>query len=57
MWPFRRTAVSETDKLRGGTGPKDNLVVLITSLTLLVIIGGLLLWYFGFYPGSHPHQP
>jgi hypothetical protein len=35
MWRgFRKSAVSETEKVRGGGGPLDNLVVLITSLVL-----------------------
>jgi hypothetical protein len=50
---FRRSAVSETEKVRGGTGPLDNLVVLIVSLVLLAIIGAGLLWYFGYWPGGH----
>jgi hypothetical protein len=55
MWRgFRRSAVSETEKVRGGGGPLDNLVVLITSLVLLAIIGAGLLWYFGYWPGGHP---
>jgi len=54
MWRgFRKSAVSETDKVRQGSGPLDNLVVLLTSLILLAIIGGALLWYFGYGPGSH----
>jgi hypothetical protein len=53
MWWFRRQAVSETDKLRGGTGPLDNFVVLITSLIVLAVLGAALLWYFGYLPGHH----
>jgi hypothetical protein len=35
MWRrARRPSVSETEKVRGGSRPLDNLVVLITSLTL-----------------------
>ncbi len=34
-----------TDRIRQGTGPLDNLVVLIGSLALLVAIGLALLWY------------
>jgi hypothetical protein len=51
---FRRSAVSETEKVRGGGGPLDNLVVLIVSLFLLAILGAALLWYFGYWPGGHP---
>jgi hypothetical protein len=51
---FRRSAESETDRVRGGGGPLDNLAVLITSLILLAIIGALLLWFFGYFPGGHP---
>jgi hypothetical protein len=58
MWRgFRRSAVSETDKVRAGGGPLDNLVVLITSLIVLVIVGAALLWYFGYMPGSHSIAP
>jgi hypothetical protein len=40
MWRgFRKSAASETEKVRGGGGPLDNLVVLLTSLVLLAIIG------------------
>jgi hypothetical protein len=41
---------SETDRVREGTGPLDNLKVLIVSLVVLVPIGGVLLWYFGYLP-------
>ena len=52
---FRRSAESETDRVRGGGGPLENLcLVPITSLILLAIIGGLLLWFFGYFPGGHP---
>jgi hypothetical protein len=55
MWRrFRKQAVSETEKVRGGGGPLDNLVVLITSLALLTVLGVGLLWYFGYWPGGHP---
>jgi hypothetical protein len=55
MWRgFRKSAASETEKVRGGGGPLDNLVVLITSLVLLAILGAALLWYFGHWPGGHP---
>jgi hypothetical protein len=55
MWRgFRRSALSETERTRGGTGPLDNLVVLIVSLVLLAIVGAGLLWYFGYWPGGHP---
>jgi hypothetical protein len=55
MWRgFRGSAVSETDRTRGGTGPVDNLVVLITSLVLLALLGAVLLWSFGYFPGGHP---
>ena len=43
----------ETDKVREGSGPLDNLVVLIVSLVVLVVIGGALLWYFGYIPPLH----
>lgn len=49
----RRKAKLETDEVRAGTGPKDNLVVLITSLVILAVVGAFLLWYFGFLP-RHP---
>jgi hypothetical protein len=49
----RRKADLDTDEVRGGTGPKDNLVVLITSLAILAAAGAFLLWYFGFVP-HHP---
>ena len=51
---FKRSSVSETERVRGGGGPLDNLVVLITSLALLVILGVGLLWYLGYWPGGHP---
>jgi hypothetical protein len=55
MWRgFRKSAVSETEKVRGGGGPLDNLVVLIASLVLLAVLGAALLWYFGYFPGGHP---
>lgn len=49
----RRKADLDTDEVRGGTGPKDNLVVLIVSLLILAAAGAFLLWYFGFVP-RHP---
>jgi hypothetical protein len=58
MWRgFRRSAVSETDKVRAGSGPLDNLVVLVTSLVVLVIVGAALLWYFGYIPRAHSVAP
>jgi hypothetical protein len=50
-----RTAKTEAvvdveEQIRAGTGPKDNLVVLITSLVILAAAGAFLLWYFGFWP-------
>jgi hypothetical protein len=52
MWRgmYRRKTGLDTDEVRGGTGPKDNLVVLITSLVLVAAAGAFLLWYFGFVP-------
>jgi hypothetical protein len=55
MWRrFRRSAQQETDDVRGGGGPLDNLVVLSISLVVQAIVGALLLWYFGYFPGGHP---
>ena len=55
MWRrFWRSAEQETEDVRGGGGPLDNLVVLITSLIVLAILGAALLWYFGYFPGGHP---
>ena len=55
MWRgFKKSAGSETEKVRGGGGPLDNLVVLIASLVLLAVLGAALLWYFGYFPGGHP---
>jgi hypothetical protein len=48
----RRTGL-DPEKVRAGAGPKDNLVVLITSLVILAAAGAFLLWYFGFLP-HHP---
>jgi hypothetical protein len=52
MWRgmHRRRAGLDTDEVRGGTGPKDNLVVLITSLVIVAAAGAFLLWYSGFVP-------
>lgn len=49
----RRKAELDTEDVRAGTGPKDNLVVLIASLVILTAAGACLLWYFGFLP----HNP
>ena len=55
MWRrFRKPWVSEAEKVRGGGGPLDNLVVLITSLTLIAVLGVGLLRYFGYWPDGHP---
>ena len=56
MWPGRRNrTITETpEQSRQGTGPLDNFVVLTISIIVLAIIGLLLIWYFGFYPGGHP---
>jgi hypothetical protein len=43
----------DTDKVRQGTGPRDNLVVLVWSLVLLTVIGG----FFVFYYRSQSPQP
>jgi len=55
MWSGmrRRKAELDADLVRAGTGPKDNLVVLITSLVIVAAVGAFLLWYFGFLP-RHP---
>ncbi len=56
MWLDRRNrTITETpEESRQGTGPLDNFVVLTISIVVLAIIGLLLIWYFGFYPGGHP---
>jgi hypothetical protein len=56
MWLGRRNrTITETpEQSRQGTGPLDNFVVLTVSIIVLAIIGLLLIWYFGFYPGGHP---
>lgn len=36
---------SRSDRIRQGTGPLDNLVVLVVSLVLLTLIGGGLAFY------------
>jgi hypothetical protein len=57
MWRgFRRSALTETERVRGGSGPLDNFVVLVVSLVVLAIAGAALLWYFGYLPG-HPVLP
>ncbi len=58
MWRgFRRSALSETEKVRAGSGPLDNFVVLVISLVVLAILGAILLWYFGYLPGHHAVAP
>lgn len=58
MWRgFRRSPESETDRVRAGGGPLDNLVVLTISLVVLVVVGAALLWYFGYFPGAHTPVP
>ena len=47
---FRRSAVNATDDVRQGTGPTDNLVVLITSLVMLTALGVAFVVYFGYWP-------
>jgi hypothetical protein len=49
----QKEADLDTDQIRAGTGPKDNLVVLIVSLVILAAAGAFLLWYSGFVP-HHP---
>ena len=39
MLSLRRSAVNATNDVRQGSGPKDNLVVLIVSLLVLTAIG------------------
>jgi hypothetical protein len=45
---FRRAAAHSTNDVRQGTGPTDNLVVLIVSLAMLIAIGAAFVVYFGF---------
>jgi hypothetical protein len=52
MWPWRRRGELTPTELRQGTGPLDNLLVLVVSLAILFLIGLFLLSLFGFYPGS-----
>jgi hypothetical protein len=47
---FRKSAAIETDDVRQGGGPLDNLVVLLTSLAILTVIGVSLIVYFGNWP-------
>jgi hypothetical protein len=43
-----RRDYSETDRVRQGTGPLDNLMVLVISLFLLGIAGfALFYWFYG----------
>ncbi len=47
-WRRRTKTYSETDRIRQGTGPLDNFVVLIVSVSLLAIAGvSLIYWYSG----------
>jgi hypothetical protein len=41
----RRARWSEKDKVRQGSGPLDNLVVLLCSLILLAVVGVALFLY------------
>jgi hypothetical protein len=50
MLRLRRSAVNATDDVRQGSGPIDNLVVLITSLLVLTAIGVAFAMYFGYWP-------
>ncbi len=50
MWRLRRPAVVTTDDARQGTGPIDNLVVLIVSLIVLGALGVAFAVYFGAWP-------
>jgi hypothetical protein len=36
----------DSEAVRGGTGPTDNLFALIMSLTVLIVVGGALIAYF-----------
>lgn len=51
MWPRRqgKLKTTETERVRQGTGPLDNLVVLVVSLALLAVIGAGVLYYFIFH--------
>lgn len=35
----------------------DTLVILFVSMTVIIVIAGLALWYFGFLPGTTPISP
>ena len=48
-WQRRKVDYSETDKVRQGTGPLDNLVVLVTSVALAGAAG---VWIYFWYVGS-----
>lgn len=49
-----RPQIETETEAKQGTGPRDNLRVLIWSLVILAVIAVVLFWGFGFVPGSSP---
>ena len=56
-WLKRGPRWSQTDRIRQGTGPLDNLVVLIASLIILLVIGAGLAFYVYWWERPRTQQP